>query len=141
MDYKTTYILSECALYDLEQIISYYSINLSNKKYATELHQKIEECFETLIMFPNMGKNINDQSIKNNYNIKKIIVEGYIIYYLFEDEKDLITILRIASTKRNETVVLEQIKSTQPSALFYYNESIISFFFFSKSSSLIKPCS
>ena len=59
-----------------------------------------------------MGKNISEQNTKNDYNIKKIIVEGYIIYYLFEEEKDLITILRIASFKRNEAIILEQIKST-----------------------------
>ena len=112
MDCKRTYILSECAIYDLEQIVIYYSINLSNKKYATQLHQKIEYFFDTLTIFPNMGKNISEQNTKNDYNIKKIIVEGYIIYYLFEEEKDLITILRIASFKRNEAIILEQIKST-----------------------------
>lgn len=112
MDYKITYILSDCASYDLEQIISYYSINLSNKKYATLLHQKIEECFNTLIIFPNMGKNINEVNLRNDYNIKKIIVEGYIIYYLFEEENNLITVLRIVSTKRDDFMVLGQIKST-----------------------------
>ena len=107
MDSNLKYKFTNIASIDLEAILDYISINLFNYKSAEILKNRIKEAVELLLMFPKMGKSIDGYE-----GIRKIVVEGYILYYLYENDKNLITILRITNYKRDDKVILEQIKST-----------------------------
>ena len=106
MDSNLKYKFTNIASIDLEAILDYISINLFNYKSAEILKNRIRESIELMLLFPKMGKSID------GYEGIRKVVEGYILYYLYENDKNLITILRITNYKRDDKVILEQIKST-----------------------------
>lgn len=85
---------------DLTEILRYISDDLSNPSAAKALFQKIFKCIDEIRTFPQSGMIVENSFLADN-NIRRILIDNYILYYkAFEDQK-LIYIIRIVYGKRN----------------------------------------
>ena len=94
------YEISENAIKDIDDIVNYISIDLSNKLAAENLFKKIFETIDHIVDYPYLGVQLNNYFIENS-KIRKLLIDNYIMYYKYNEEKRLIIVLRIVSSKKN----------------------------------------
>ncbi|HUM83796.1 MAG TPA: type II toxin-antitoxin system RelE/ParE family toxin [Lachnospiraceae bacterium] len=108
MESKFEYRLTQKADADLDGIVSYIAIELSNPKAASDFIDKLQKAIEEVLAFPE-----SDSLAVNEYlphvNVRKKLVGNYIMYYLPNYTEHEIFILRIAYGKRNMDEILRQL--------------------------------
>lgn len=95
------------ALKDLDGIINYISEGLSNQKAAKDLFNKFEASINDLALFPE-----SSQVLENEYvykEIRKKIVDNYLILYTIDYDKNMIYIIRIIYAKMNITEIIKKL--------------------------------
>ena len=104
------YQYTDKAIEDLDQIMSYMSEKLSNKKAASDFLDELESTINILTSFPKSGP-----LVKNNYlsdsNVRFSVVKNYTLYYYPDYEKLTIIILRIIYGRRDPDFIYGQLKS------------------------------
>lgn len=105
MAYKYKYYLTETANLDLDEIINYISVELSNPKAAKLLINDFENAIDTICTFPESGTLLNNEYLHVN-NIRKKVIKNYTIYYINNENDDTILILRILSNRQNLSRVM-----------------------------------
>lgn len=108
MEYEFNYRLSKKAEEDLDNIISYIAVELSNKKAATDFIKKLQNSIEQVCLFPESGAPVNNDLIFD-IDIRKKIIGNYIMYYLPDLSKKTIYIVRIVYSKKNMDEILQQL--------------------------------
>lgn len=108
MEYEFNYRLSKKAEEDLDNIISYIAVELSNKKAATDFIKKLQNSIEQVCLFPENGAPVNNDFIFD-IDIRKKIIGNYIMYYLPDLSKKIIYIVRIVYSKKNMDEILQQL--------------------------------
>lgn len=94
------YRLTRGADADLDDIIRYIAVDLSNKTAATHFMDLFQEAVNDIRSFPEMGPTMINGFIANTRTRKKP-VGNYVIYYIPDHEENLILVLRILHSKRN----------------------------------------
>lgn len=108
MALKYKYIYSDKAKKDLFSIFEYISVNLSNIKAAENLFIDINSAIDDLCTFPNSAPLIeNEYSLKKE--IRKKVVDNYLILYYPDDLKRTIVIVRIIYAKMNFNEIIKMI--------------------------------
>ncbi len=108
MESKWGYNLTQKASADLNEIVGYIAVKLSNPKAASDFVDKLEKCIDEIRNFPEIGTLvIND--FMPNMAVRKRFVDNYIIYYLPDNTAGTIYILRIIYSKRNMDEILQQL--------------------------------
>lgn len=83
---------------DLENIFSYIALVLVNPEAASNLIEKFESKFNELLLFP-----LSYPLIKNKLifriDLRKCIVDNYIIVYFYNTKDKLIEVVRVMSTR------------------------------------------
>ena len=97
---SNSYKISENAIKDIDSILTYSSKDLSNILAAENLYNKIFDTINNILSFPHIGVQINNYFIENS-SIRKISIDNYIMYYKYNENKKLIIILRIVSSKKD----------------------------------------
>lgn len=97
---KYTIQFSKDAKEDLKQIVNYIKNNLQEPNIARKLSDKIKEKIYTLSDSPKVFSIINEDFIRK-LEIRKIIVDNYIIFYRVIDEEKKVQIVRIMYGRRN----------------------------------------
>ena len=87
---KFTPIASE----DLEEVYHYISKELYAEAAATNLLEKIEEKVMRLIEYPFSCSHVEDDSLRRK-GYRKLIVDNYIVFYLVDQNKEQVNIMRV----------------------------------------------
>ena len=79
---------------DLEKIYSYISRELFSRQSAENLLDKIEESIMGLREFPFSCSYVDDEFLRNK-GYRKLIINNYIAFYMVDEEKMQIIIMRV----------------------------------------------
>ncbi len=107
MEDKFSYFFAEKAEKDLDNILNYISIELSNKTAAIKFRDKLFEKIDVVRAFPLSGFKIDNAFIEQD--VYRFLVDNYTIYYIFDNDKREICILRIIYSKRDMNKILNEL--------------------------------
>ena len=109
MESNFQYQLSLKAKADLEHIVSYIAINLSNPKAASKFIDKLNNTIDVIYSFPESEIAIDNTFITKE-NVRMKTIDHYNLYYLPYLEEKMIYVLRILYNKRNISEILLQLE-------------------------------
>ena len=87
-------IFTPVASEDLEAIYRYISKELHAEGAAVNLMEKIEASIMRLKVYPFSCNRVEDEFLRKK-GYRKLIVENYIAFYLVDEEKQQVTIMRV----------------------------------------------
>lgn len=102
------YNFTQKAVQDLEEILHYISVDLSNPQAAARLNTHIFQNIDTMRNFPEMGAIVENEFIRDK-TVRKVTVGHFILYYKNHYDTKRITILRILYGRRNLNEILKSI--------------------------------
>jgi len=108
MESKFGYQLTQKANADIDDIVSYLAMTLSNPKSASDFVDKLQAAIEEIRMFPASSPQVSNEYMPN-LDVRKKLIGSYIMYYLPDYTKKLIFILRIIYGRRNMDEILRQL--------------------------------
>lgn len=85
---------------DLKDIVRYIKYNLQEPNIALKFANKIKNNIEKLSENPNIYSIIDDKFLKK-FELRKMIVDNYIIFYKIDDKQNKVQIVRIMYGRRN----------------------------------------
>ena len=85
---------------DLDNIYRYISEGLFAASAATNIRERMKKEILRLKEFPFSCNHVADEFLSNK-GYRKLIVDNYIVFYLIEEEKDQVIIMRILYGKQN----------------------------------------
>ena len=107
MDFEYSYKFTGKAVNDLESVIRYIRDELLNPTAATAFFSKIFESIDNLRSFP-LSEMLVENEFFQDKDIRRVVVDNYIMYYLADEAQREIIIVRIVYGKRNlEEIYLE----------------------------------
>ena len=68
----------------------------------------VEEAISTICLFPNSGVLLENDLTKSS-EVRKFVVDSYLIYYLFDCDAKIVHILRIVFARRNQSEIINAI--------------------------------
>lgn len=95
---ENRYILFPKAKDDLENIFYYIAIELVNQEAAADLIDKFESKFNELLLFP-LSYPLVESKLIYKIDLRKCIVENYIILYFYNSKDKIVEIVRVIYTK------------------------------------------
>lgn len=108
MESKWGYRLTEKADADLDDIVRYIAVELSNPKAASDFVDKLKSAIDEASSFPESGSLVINEYLPVT-EVRKKLVGNYILYYLPDSKKKTIFVLRIVYSRRNMDEILRQI--------------------------------
>lgn len=90
---------TKLAMNDLDDIFRYISKDLFAENTATELLERIDSSIMQLREFPKLGNRLTDEYLRIK-GYRRVIVDSYIIFYIVNDERKKVIIMRILYDKR-----------------------------------------
>lgn len=90
---------TKLAMNDLDDIFCYISKDLFAENTATELLERIDSSIMQLREFPKLGNRLTDEYLRIK-GYRRVIVDSYIIFYIVNDERKKVIIMRILYDKR-----------------------------------------
>ncbi len=102
---KYSYRFTNKAVQDLDDILHYISVDLANPIAAQNLGKMIFEKIDTVRSFPESGAPIDNEFLTDK-EVRKLLVDNYIIYYKAHHEEKMLTVIRIVYGKRNLDEIL-----------------------------------
>lgn len=105
---KFRYRLTQKAEFDLDEIVSYIAVELSNPPAASDFVNKLQENIEEARNFPESGSLIYNDFLQAE-NVRKKLVGNCIMYYFPDTGEKIIYILRIVYSKRNMDEILKKL--------------------------------
>ena len=93
-------LITPTAKKDIEDIIRYIRDDLKNPDAADNIRNKFKEAILSLSTLPFRHHLVKDTTIAN-LNIRKIIIENYIVFYTVYEENSSVDIVRVLYTRRN----------------------------------------
>ncbi len=97
---KFKYVFTEIAEKDLNDILDYISTDLKNPIAASNFLDKVKKCIEQLIVFPDSGSKVINEYLPK-YEIRKKVVNNYVIYYLPNYDLKRIEIIRVVYARKD----------------------------------------
>ncbi len=94
---------------DLDEILGYIKNELKNPDAAARFGQKVFRCCDTLCAQPEAGMFVENEYLTDK-QVRRILVENYIVYYKAAAEEKTVYILRIVYGYRNLDAVLSTIE-------------------------------
>ena len=107
MDAEYAVVFTAAAEKDLNGTLQYLSGSLENPGAAAGFILRIEKITETLSLFPLSGSPVENPYVRRS-GIRKMPVENYVLYYLPEEERRTVVILRIVYGHRDRTAIEAQ---------------------------------
>ena len=108
MESEWDYRLTEKADADLDDVVQYIAVELANPKAASDFVDKLQSAIEEARSFPESGSLVINEYLPDT-EVRKKLVENYILYYLPDSEQKTIFVLRIVYGRRNMDEILRQI--------------------------------
>ena len=107
MDY--TVKVEPSALLQLEEIVKYISDVLLVPETAKKWLDVMEEAISSLDVFPCRFALIDDEPWKSN-GVRKMAIKGFMVYYVIEEEKKLISVIAVVYRRRDQITALKEIQ-------------------------------
>ena len=102
--YKLEYL--PIARKDMLEIVRYISLELHNPDAANRLALELVNAVEKVLRFPYATPVYQTiRPLKHEY--RKILVQNFLIFYLIDEEKKLVTVARVVYAKRDYAQCLE----------------------------------
>lgn len=92
--------MTQPAADDLTEIAAYIANELKEPAIAKKLVVKIKEAVMSLSELPERHSLVVDENLAVQ-NIRKIMVDNYIIFYCVSDKDAMVTVIRILYGRRN----------------------------------------
>ena len=108
MESKWEYQLTQKAEADLDDIVGYIAVEISNPKAASDFVDKLQATIEEVRSFPESGSLVVNEFVPNT-EVRKKLIGNYIMYYLPDFTEKMIFVLRIVYGRRNLDEILRQI--------------------------------
>lgn len=108
MDSSYSRRFSKKASADLDDIIRYIAIELSNPDAASVFIDKLLSVIDEACMFPQSGTPAATE-VFPDAGIRKKPVGNYVIYYLPDNSNNAVVILRILYSRRNLNEILAEL--------------------------------
>ena len=105
---KYDYVLTEVAEADIDNIFEYIAVDLANPDAASDFADELEEKLDELCKTPKSGRLVENDFLKRD-DIRRILVGNYIAYYVIDDEKKQIVVLRVVYSKRDQGKILKEV--------------------------------
>ena len=93
---------------DLDEILSYISIELSNPDAAASFLKDLQTVLTSICSVPKIGRIVENEFLPDK-EIRKSLVGNYVLYYLPDTEEKSIYILRILYGRRNLDELVREI--------------------------------
>ena len=110
MGSKYSYLFSAKAEADLDGIVRYIALTLSNPAAASDFIDRLLAVIDDTCLFPQSGMPAATEFIPD-MGIRKKPVGNYIVYYLSDDTNNTITVLRIIYSRRNLSEIIAEINT------------------------------
>lgn len=108
MDSKWGYRMTQKAGADLDDIVGYLTVELSNPTAASDFVYKLQDSIEKIRLFPESSPLVVNDFMPDT-KVRKKSVGNYIVYYLPDDAEKMIFILRIIHSRRNMDEILREL--------------------------------
>ena len=108
MTSKYQYHFTKKAKSDLDEILSYISIELSNPEAAASFLKDFLAVLTSICSVPKIGRIVENEFLPDR-EIRKSLVENYLLYYLPDIKKKSIYVLRILYGRRNLDELVREI--------------------------------
>jgi plasmid stabilization system protein ParE len=103
-----SYRFTEKAIADLESIIGYMAMELSNPVAAKGFIDKLQGNIDIICAFPKSGARVTNEFLPD-MDIRKIVVDSYLLYYTMDEGENTIFILRIIYGRRDVNEILNEL--------------------------------
>ncbi len=101
------YRLTGKAEADLDGILSYMAVQLSNPRAAAAFLEKLQDAISEACSFPESGSLVDNEFLPCK-TIRKKQIGNYILYYFPDEKAETIYILRILYGRRNLDEILRE---------------------------------
>ena len=95
---------------DLDEILSYISIELSNPEAAASFLKDLLAVIASICSVPKIGRMVENEFLPDK-EIRKSLVGNYVLYYLPDTEEKSIYVLRILYGRRNLDELVREINN------------------------------
>lgn len=102
------YRLTKQAEADLEEIVFYLSVELSNPQAATGFVDQLQRTIKEMQCFPESGAQVINEFLPRK-GVRKKIVGSYVLYYLSDQEAQTLYVLRIVYGRRSMEEILRSL--------------------------------
>ena len=110
MNSRFQYRFSKKAEADLDEILSYLSIELSNSDAASGFLKDLQTVIDSICAIPKMGRIVENEFLPDR-DVRKSLVGNYILYYLPDTNEKIIYILRILYGRRSLDELVREINN------------------------------
>jgi len=110
MSFNYRYHFTKKAKSDLEEILSYISIELSNPEAAASFLKDLLAVIASICSVPKIGSIVENEFLPDR-EIRKSLVGNYVLYYLPDAAEMTIYILRILYGRRNLDELVREINN------------------------------
>ena len=107
---KYRYQLTQNAVNDLDDIVNYIVHSLGNPQAASDFMDSLQKVIEKTCSFPESGPMVENEFL-TNIGVRKKLVDNYIMYYLPDDDAEIIRVLRVVYGRRNMNQILKKLDS------------------------------
>ena len=101
------YIFTSWAREDLDSILTYIFRVLGNPPAAKDFYNHVFKHLENLCSYPECFPLIENEFVKRE-DIRKIPIDNYVLYYTYDKEKSIISVLRIVYARRDIDEILKR---------------------------------
>ena len=108
MESKFSYQFTKRAEADLDDIVGYMSVELSNAQAAARFIEKLQAALDEIRSFPESGTLVINDFLQVK-NVRKVIIGHYIMYYISEPHEKVISILRIVYGRRDINKIIRNL--------------------------------
>ena len=108
MDSEYSFQFTEKAEEDLDDVISYMTDTLGSPASASAFMDNVEETIEKLCLFPKSGPAVVNEYVKTS-GIRRKAIGNSLLYYLPDEQKRILTVLRIIYGKRDADAILREL--------------------------------
>lgn len=98
-----SFVLTEKAQSDLDGILFYIKEHLCNEKAAKDFFQTFCDILDRICRFPESAAILKNRFI-DDYEIRKVPVKNYLIYYYVNSDKERVVVLSVRHSLENHEV-------------------------------------
>lgn len=99
--------ITNAARRDLLNAVDYIEFVLKNPKAADELLDEAEKRINSLADFPEKFRLVDD-TVLSSWGIRFIMVDNYLAFYIIDDKKNMVIIVRFLYQKSDWNAILHQ---------------------------------
>ena len=105
---KYSYQFTEIAEVDIDDTLEYISRDLANPDAATAFADELEFQLDEICKAPTTGRLVENEYLVRK-DVRRFLVKNYIAYYIIDDERNSIVVLRVVYGKRDQDKIVNNL--------------------------------